>query len=393
MKNKYKIILIAIAIIFSILFVPPNLAAFSCNTMKIKDVGCHVVGMTFFGIPFPTSIYHWFEWNEPVGCGGVIAMPEILYTCQGFADFWGYPAVISKYSDPSYHESLKSLNVMHDSSIPIVSMNIDGYSNALMIYMTEKNADKYNQTIKDLIDSPYEIVIQNVVVPDVLDVKQLEGIIIDQRLDKESHKYHFFTNELSKIDTGSSGIQLEGVDHRNDLDGKYVKISGVIFKRGEEIIRVDDVHVLRSIVPAGLPPENTIMLASIDEIHANPDKFYNQMIVIRGELREHDADVMVHRGVGCDNAKFTTSEKFVSEFVSSQLLYDNRGEKSIGIRIGGEDDVGISKSERLPTELRDNQVEIIGIFVPAIKDMNWCNAVIHKSGYVLTDFEKIGVVE
>ncbi len=102
---------------------------------------------------------------------------------------------------------------------------------------------------------------------------------------------------------------------------------------------------------------------------------------------------MVHRGVGCDNAKFTTSEKFASEFVSSQLLYDNKGEKSIGVRIGGEDNVGISKLERLPAELRNNHVEITGIFVPTIKDMNWCNAVIYKSGYVLTDFEKIGVVE
>ncbi len=393
MRNKYKIILIAIVVIFSILFVPPNVAAFSCNTLKIKDINCHVVGMTFFGIPFPTSIYHWFEWNEPIGCGGAIAIPEILYTCQGFADFWGYPAIISKYSDSSYHERLKSLNAIQDSSIPVVSMNIDEDSNVLMIYMTEKNVNKYNQTIEDLINIPYDIVIQNVIIHEDLDVKELEGVIIDQRLGKESHEYHFFTNELSKIDTGSSGIQLDGIDHRDDLDGKYVKLSGTISKKGEEIINVDKVQVLYSIVPVGTPPENMIMLASIDEIHENPDKFYNQMIAIRGELREHDADVMVHTGVGCDNAKFTTSEKFVSEFVSSQLLYDDKGDRHLGVRIGSEDNIGISKSERLPVELKNNQVEITGIFVPTIKEMNWCNAIIYKSGYILTDFEKVNLVE
>ena len=222
-------------------------------------------------------------------------------------------------------------------------------------------------------------------------IKEIEGVIIDQRLGKESHEYHFFTNEISKISTGSSGIRLEGIDHRDDLDGKYVKLFGSISKKGEEIITVNEIQVLYSVIPTGLQ-EEMILQTSVDEIHANPNQYYNQMIVIKGQLREHDADVMVHSGVGCDNAKFTTSDDFVAEYVSSQQLYDDKGDKHLGVRIGSADNIGISKSERLPIELKNNQVEITGLFVPTVKVMNWCNAIIYNSGYVLTDFEKIKVV-
>ena len=223
-------------------------------------------------------------------------------------------------------------------------------------------------------------------------IKEIEGVIIDQRLGNESHEYHFFTNEISKISTGSSGIQLEGIDHRDDLDGKYVNLFGSISKKGEEIITVNEIQVLYSIIPTG-PQRGGVLQASIDEIHANPDMYYNQMVVIKDELREHDADAMANTGVGCNNAKFTTSDDFVAEFVSSQQLYDDKGDKHLGVRIGSADNIGISKSERLPIELKNNQVEMSGIFVPAIREMNWCDAVIYKSGYILTDFEKIKVVE
>lgn len=222
--------------------------------------------------------------------------------------------------------------------------------------------------------------------------QELEGVIIDQRLGKESHEYHFFTNELSKISTGSSGIQLEGIDQMDNLDGKYVKLFGSISKKGEEIINVDKVQILYSVVPTGMSFENKLKQTSIHEIHENPDDYYNQRIMIKGELREHDADFMVHRGVGCDNARFTTSDEFVAEFISSQQLYDEN-DKHLGVRIGSQDNIGISKSERLPIELKNNQVEMTGIFVPAIRDMNWCDAIIYKSGYILTDFEKIKLVE
>ena len=166
MKTRYKISIIITIVFFSILFVPPNTAAFSCNTLQIKDVHCHVVGMTFLGIPFPTSIYHWFEWNDPIGCGGIIAKPGLLYTCEGFGDFWGYPPILSKYSDPVYHQRVESLNTLYNSSIPIAEMNIDEDSGFLMIYMTEKNANKRSQEIDDLISVPYEVVIQNVTTPE-----------------------------------------------------------------------------------------------------------------------------------------------------------------------------------------------------------------------------------
>ncbi len=222
-------------------------------------------------------------------------------------------------------------------------------------------------------------------------IYEFKGVIIDQRLGKELHEYHFFTNELSKIDTGSSGIQLEGIDQMDDLDGKYVQLFGSISKKGEEIITVDEIRTLYSIIPTEIPG-NMILQASINEIHANPDKYYNQMIIIKGELQEHDADVMVHRGVGCNNAKFTTSDEFVAEFISSQQLYDEN-DKHLGVRIGSPDNIGISKLERLPIELKNNQVEMTGIFVPTLRDMNSCNTIIHKSGYILTDYDKIKVVE
>lgn len=98
MKTRYKIIIVISVAVFSILFIPPNVAAFSCNTLQIKDVHCHVVGMTFFGVPFQTSIYHWFEWNDPIPCGGINAKPDQINTCEGIEDYWGYPAELSKYS-------------------------------------------------------------------------------------------------------------------------------------------------------------------------------------------------------------------------------------------------------------------------------------------------------
>lgn len=99
MKTRYKILIIITIIIFSILFVPPNIAAFSCNTLKNKDLHCHLVGMTFFGIPFQTSIYHWFEWNDPLPCGGVKAHPDKIYPCIGIVDYWGYPPRFSQFAE------------------------------------------------------------------------------------------------------------------------------------------------------------------------------------------------------------------------------------------------------------------------------------------------------
>ena len=99
MKTRYKISTVIVVAFLLTLFIPPNVAAFSCNTMNVKDLHCHVVGMTFFGIPFKTNIYHWFEWNPPIGCGGVLAHPDKIYPCIGIEDYWGYPEKISPFSE------------------------------------------------------------------------------------------------------------------------------------------------------------------------------------------------------------------------------------------------------------------------------------------------------
>lgn len=255
----------------------------------------------------------------------------------------------------------------------------------------------YNDThFIDTITCEWQTIDQGKTMPAILDKiernESIEGIIIDQRLSNEQHEYHFFTNDLPEFDTGSLGIQLVGVDQRDDLDGKYVKLSGTVSKKGEEIITVDDIQILYSIIPSGIPFGKVVQQVSIDEIHANPDKYYNQMITVYGELREHDADVMMHMGTGCFNAKFTTSDEFVAEFISSQLLYDDKGEKHLGVRLGSVDNIGISKLQRLPSELKNSQVELNGVFVPAIKDNGNCVHTVYKSGYILTDYDKIKVV-
>ena len=354
----------------------------------------------------------------------MVTIPFVTYSMLDWYDvYYGLTTDVSsdinnspKFGDKYYIEPERKAHLeaveldlrnkisqLHQKSpLTAYAVNLDHATKKIVVIV---ETEQFNPEIKEIIsqypdDVPIVFYNSKIELQDEFDpeeksayevTKEFEGVIIDQRLSKE-HKYHFFTNELSKINTGSSGIQLEGIDNRDNLDGKYVKLFGSISKKGEEIIIVDAVDILYSIIPAGVS-EKVMLQTSINEIHENPDKYYNQMISIKGELREHDADVMVHTGVGCDNAKFTTSDEFVAEFISSQLLYDDAEDKHLGVRIGSADNIGISKSERLPIELKNNQVEIIGIFVPAIRDMNWCNAIIYKSGYILTDYDKIKVIE
>ena len=90
MKTRNKIILI-IAVLFSVLFVPPNVAAFTCNTLEIKDIQCHVMGMSFFGMQFKTNVYEWYGWTDTYPCGGVLAHPDKGYHCMSIEDYWGLP--------------------------------------------------------------------------------------------------------------------------------------------------------------------------------------------------------------------------------------------------------------------------------------------------------------
>ena len=117
MKTRYRIFIIIGITIVSILFIPPNIAAFSCNTLNIKDLHCHVVGMTLFGIPFKTSIYHWFEWNDSINCGGVLAHPGKMYPCIGIEDYWGFPEKISPFSEKE--RFVHGIKDMFDESLSI----------------------------------------------------------------------------------------------------------------------------------------------------------------------------------------------------------------------------------------------------------------------------------
>ncbi|PIW35966.1 MAG: hypothetical protein COW26_01620, partial [Nitrosopumilales archaeon CG15_BIG_FIL_POST_REV_8_21_14_020_33_23] len=60
---------------------------------------------------------------------------------------------------------------------------------------------------------------------------QLEGIIMDMRLGP-NHQYSFFTNDPRyTFSTGSEGITLEGLNSKDDLHGKIVKLSGTRTQR------------------------------------------------------------------------------------------------------------------------------------------------------------------
>ena len=220
----------------------------------------------------------------------------------------------------------------------------------------------------------------------------IKGLIYDSQTRPENN-YRLFTNELEDIDTGSSGIPLFGIDNVDDLHGKFVEVSGSIEKDGgEEVIRVNTFQITGSLIPKGTIHVNIDETLSVEGLLADPANYYNQDISIRGELREHDADVMVDLGVGCFNAKFSTSDEFVPEFSSSQQLYGD-GEEQVGVRIGSVNDVGIS-AEKLPPDLKNKQVEISGTFIPTVKKLGWsCMPTIYHSGYILTDLEKINLVK
>jgi|GEM_PF-5893572 len=217
-----------------------------------------------------------------------------------------------------------------------------------------------------------------------------DGVIIDQSFSVD-HVYYFFTNDTSvKFDVGSEGIRLEGLDHVDHLNGKHVKIFGTIpmHQGGEDVIRVEKFQILGSFIPKGTTPTNMIQQVSFDKLLSNPDKYYNQTITVTGQLRENDYPLAI-TGVGCYSTGFTTSDEFIPDFVSRHQLYD--GDRYMGVRIGGQYDLGYSESDKLPLDLKNKQVTLTGVFVPNIKDTGSCLHVLHKSGYILTDFKKISV--
>lgn len=217
---------------------------------------------------------------------------------------------------------------------------------------------------------------------------ELEGVMMNIGLGSKS-VYSFFTNEPYVIfNTGSSGITLEGIDPREDMHGKVVKLVGT---RGERDlkIKVTEITVLDSLIPKENSMHNKIHQISLDELTSNPDSYYGQMVSISGQLKEHEHP-LVYAGVGCHTATYTVSDEFVSDFPSSRHLRD--GDKQIGVRIGTPEDLG-QVEELLPAELKSNDVLVVGVFVPNVVENGNCEHVVHKSGYILTDLEKINAVK
>jgi len=137
MKTRSKIIIIVIAI-FSILFVPPNVAAFTCNTLEIKDIQCHVIGMSFFGMQFKTNIYEWYGWTDTYTCGGVLAHPDKGYNCMGIEDYWGLPPEFSSNAERERYEKQITLfeitdnNVMGNKTLEISGWTIKANSEVIL---------------------------------------------------------------------------------------------------------------------------------------------------------------------------------------------------------------------------------------------------------------------
>lgn len=220
-------------------------------------------------------------------------------------------------------------------------------------------------------------------------LNEFDGVIIDQTLSVE-HVYYFLTNDTSVNNTDSSGVRLVGIDNIDNLNGKHAKIFGLLVQKGEDEIKVENLQILGSLIPKGTPTGNIVQKVSFDDLFFNPDKYYNQIITITGELREYDYQLGI-AGTGCAYTELKTSDEFIPDFISRHQLYD--GNRYIGVRIGSQDDVGYSATQRLPLDLKNKQVTITGMLVPGIMDSGQCIHILHKSGYVLTDFTKIRIVK
>lgn len=146
MKTKYKI-LIVIAIVFTILFVPPNAAAFSCNTLEVKGTHCHVMGMSFFGMQFKTNVYEWYGWTDTYPCGGVLAHPNRGYDCMSIEDYWGLPPELSSNAERERYES---------ASIPsaeeFLEMECDELEHIFQEFPDKETADAWNTRMHECIE-------------------------------------------------------------------------------------------------------------------------------------------------------------------------------------------------------------------------------------------------
>ena len=216
----------------------------------------------------------------------------------------------------------------------------------------------------------------------------MEGVIVD-RWGGSHHSYHFFTNEpYRKFFTGSDGINLEGLNQHDDLNGKMVKLYGIHAKR-DLAIDVKDFEILDSLIPYASTHDSSVNDVTLEELINNSERYYNQTVIVSGNLEEYEYD-LVSAGVGCYTARYTVSDEFVSDFPSSRHLND--GDKRIGVRIGTHDDLG-KVDDPLFGEFKVKKVEMTGLFVPHVVEKGECDHVVYRSGYLLTEFEDIKIDE
>ena len=221
---------------------------------------------------------------------------------------------------------------------------------------------------------------------------ELEGVIVDMRLGP-ALQYSLFTNDPRfTFSTGSNGIKLEGLHDENDLNGKIVKLSGTRMQR-DLGIHVDNYEITGALIPSyetlNVSNAKDILDVSLAELYENPEKYYNQFVRVAGDLSEYE-DNLAYAGVGCDTAKYEISDEFSSDFPSSRHLKE--GDKTIGVRIGGHDDLGKVK-EPLSDELKSNRVAVMGVLVPSVVKSGSCYHYIHQSGYILTNLNDIEILE
>ena len=133
--------------VFSVLFVPPNVVAFTCNTLEIKDIQCHVMGMSFFGVTFHTNVYDWFDWTDNYPCGGVLAHPDKGYHCMGIADFWGLPPELTSGVE---RERYKPVSI--PSAEEFLEMDCDELEHIFQEFPDKETADAWNTRMHECID-------------------------------------------------------------------------------------------------------------------------------------------------------------------------------------------------------------------------------------------------
>ncbi len=151
MKTRYMVVLVLVSV-FAILFVPPNVAAFTCNTLEIKDVQCHVMGMTFFGMQFETNIYEWYGWVDDYPCGGVLAHPDRGYNCMGIEDYWGLPP---EFSTNAERERYKPSKI--PSAEEFLEMTCNDLEHIFQEFPDKKTADAWNTRMHECAKEPLHV--------------------------------------------------------------------------------------------------------------------------------------------------------------------------------------------------------------------------------------------